>query len=153
MTELLEALNRYTNIPKIFEDDDLRFKLAFMMRYILSNEIESEMTDNVNQIKESLHDSVCKIALHPCRNSRTRALDFLSKTDEQESVDAVMEILTEPNDQQIDQNFEEFLHHVLFQSHLAKKQKEYIREKLAELAISRDEVVKSRIKRLQEKYR
>jgi hypothetical protein len=145
--ELFEALKKYVDTPKLFENDGSRFELAFMMQYILRNEIDSGLPRNANQIKTVLLEPVCKIALHPDKNSRTRALSFLCETESKRSVDTIIEILVRSDDQQIDQ-IEDTLRQALFRSNLAKKQARYIRKKLMELSGYESEPVRLRVQRL-----
>lgn len=147
LPKLLEALKKYVDTPELFENDDIRFELAFIMQYILRNEVDSGSLGKANQVKTVLLGPVCKIALHPNRSSRTRALFFLCETESEKSVDTIIKILARSDDKQIDQ-IEDTLHYALFESTLARAQGRYIREKLMEFSSSNNEPRRLRVQRL-----
>jgi len=152
IAELLGATKRYVNTLELFENEETRRELAMTMTYILENEKESGNTENSNEVTKQFLESVRKIALYDRKNGLRYSLRFLGKTEVQESVDIISDLINQ-RPQEITNNLEDEIHYVLFGSELAKAQKEYIRERLVELSSSGNQAVRSVDVRLQKRSR
>lgn len=152
ITDLLEAIKRYVYTPELFTREDTREELAKMMTYILENEKKSGNIENANEVARQLLGPIRKIALYDRKNGLVYSLRFLGKTEVKESVDIIADLISQ-SPQEITGNFEGEIHYVLFGSDLAKKQSEYVQERLVELSSSEDDEVSSVAMRLQKRPR
>lgn len=152
ITELLDAIKRYVNTQRIFENDETRKELAMTMSYILHNEKEVGSIKTANNVIEVLFEPVREIALSDRKEGCRYAVRFLSETGDKESVDIVMNLIRQ-RPSEIVGDFEKNIHYTLYGSCLGKKQKVYVKEKLAELSSSNDESVRSVAVRLQKRSR
>lgn len=148
----MSAIKRYVDTQELLENEETREELAMMMTYILENEKEMGSIETVNKVTKQFLEPVRKIALYDRKNGLHYSLRFLGKTEVQEAVNIVADLISQ-RPSEITGNLESEIHYVLFGSELAKAQRECIREILVRLSGSEKESVRSVAVRLQKKPR
>lgn len=153
ISELLDALERYVDNSQLFEEQETRKILAAAIWHALDSEPVSGTTETRNEVISRLSNSARKIALKDRGEACRDALRFLGETEDRESIDVLVTILSQYDEVEYRRIFGRFpddIFEILYNSSLGKKQREYVQERLAELLTSQNESARALVRRLQE---